>query len=130
MEKNITRIKNLIQKKFGGKSDNFLETNIFETDMVVSLDVRTFVEKLFKLDNLLNMLYQIDDVLFTAEYVLDSDNESEENLPCLRLKRLDNEVSIRCNLFGGDSFDVITSSNVYYANDEKEVLAILSLIFF
>ena len=52
MEKNITRIKNLIQKKFGGKSDNFLETNIFETDMVVSLDVRTFVEKLFKLDKL------------------------------------------------------------------------------
>ena len=61
MEKNITRIKNLIQKKFAGKSDNFLETHIFETDMVVSLSVRIFVEKLFKLDNLLNMLYQIDD---------------------------------------------------------------------
>ena len=130
MEKNITRIKNLIQKKFAGKSDNFLETHIFETDMVVSLSVRAFVEKLFKLDNLLNMLYQIDDVLFTAEYVLDSDNEKDENLPYLRLKRLDNEVSIRCNLFGGNAFDVITSSKVYYADDEKEVLAILSLVFF
>ena len=130
MEKNITRIKNLIQKKFAGKSDNFLETHIFETDMVVSLSVRIFVEKLFKLDNLLNMLYQIDDVLFTAEYVLDSDNEKDENLPYLRLKRLDNEVSIRCNLFGGNAFDVITSSKVYYADDEKEVLAILSLMFF
>lgn len=130
MEKNITRIKNLIQKKFAGKSDNFLETHIFETDMVVSLNVRTFVEKLFKLDNLLNMLYQIDDVLFTAEYVLDSDNEKDENLPYLRLKRLDNEVSIRCNLFGKNAFDVITSSKVYYADDEKEVLAILSLLFF
>ena len=130
MEKNITRIKNLIQKKFAGKSDNFLETHIFETDMVVSLNVRAFVEKLFKLDNLLNMLYQIDDVLFTAEYVLDSDNEKDENLPYLRLKRLDNEVFIRCNLFGGNAFDVITSSKVYYADDEKEVLAILSLMFF
>ena len=130
MEKNITRIKNLIQKKFAGKSDNFLETHIFETDMVVSLNVRAFVEKLFKLDNLLNMLYQIDDVLFTAEYVLDSDNEKDENFPYLRLKRLDNEVSIRCNLFGGNAFDVITSSKIYYANDEKEVLVILSLMFF
>ena len=98
--------------------------------MVVSLNVRAFVEKLFKLDNLLNMLYQIDDVLFTAEYVLDSDNEKDENLPYLRLKRLDNEVSIRCNLFGGNAFDVIISSKVYYADDEKEVLAILSLLFF
>ena len=130
MEKNITRIKNLIQKKFAGKSDNFLETHIFETDMVVSLSVRAFVEKLFKLDNLLNMLYQIDDVLFTAEYVLDSDNEKDENLPYLKLKRLDNEVSIRCNLFSGNAFDVITSSKVYYADDEKEVLVILSLLFF
>lgn len=56
MENNITRIKFLIQKKFGGKSDNFFETNIFETDMAVSSNVRTFVEKLFKLDKLLNML--------------------------------------------------------------------------
>lgn len=130
MENNITRIKNLIQKKFGGKSDNFFETHIFETDMAVSSKVHVFIEKLFKLDNLLNMLMQIDDALFSAEYVLDSDNEREENLPCLRLKRLGNEVSVRCNRFGGDSFDVITSSNVYYANDEKEVLAILSLVFF
>lgn len=130
MEKNITRIKNLIQKKFGGKSDNFLETHIFETDRMVSSYAHVFVEKLFKLDNLLNMLYQIDDVLFAAEYVLDSDNEKDENLPCLRLKRLDSEVSIRCNRFGGDSFDVIISSKVYYADDEKEVLFILSLAFF
>ena len=130
MEKNIARIKNLIQKKFAGKSDNFLETHIFETDMVVSLNVRAFVEKLFKLDNWLNMLYQIDDVLFTAEYVLDSDNEKDENLLYLRLKRLDNEISIRCNQFGVNTFDVIISSKVYYADDEKEVLAILSLMFF
>ena len=130
MEKNITRIKNLIQKKFASKSDNFLETHIFETDMAVSLSVHAFVEKLFKLDNLLNMLYQIDDVLFTAEYVLDSDNEKDENLPYLRLKRLDNEGSIRCNLFGVNAFDVIISSKVYYADDEKEVLTILSLLFF
>ena len=87
MEKNITRIKNLIQKKFAGKSNNFLETHIFETDMAVSLSVRAFVEKLFKLDNLLNMLYQIDDVLFTAEYVLDSDNEKDENLPYLMISK-------------------------------------------
>ena len=125
MEKNITRIKNLIQKKFADKSNNFLETHIFETDMVVSLSVRVFVEKLFKLDNLLNMLYQIDDVLFTAEYVLDSDNEKDENLPCLRLKRLDNEVSIRCTLFGGNALDVLISSKAYYADDETEALAIL-----
>ena len=130
MENDITRIKNLIQKKFGGKSDNFLETKLFETNMAISSNVRIFVEKLFKLDNLLNMLYQIDDVLFSAGYVLDNDNESEENLPFLRLNRQDKTVSIRCNRFGGDSFDVITSSNVYYANDEKEVLAILSLVFF
>ena len=130
MENNITRIKFLIQKKFGGKSDNFFETNIFETDMAVSSNVRTFVEKLFKLDNLLNMLYQINDVLFSVGYVLDSYNESEENLPFLRLNRQDKTVSIRCNRFGGDSFDVITSSKVYYADDEKEVLAILSLMFF
>ena len=130
MENDITRIKFLIQKKFGDKSDNFIETKLFETDMAVSSNVRIFVEKLFKLDNLLNMLYQIDDVLFTAEYVLDSDNEKDKNLPYLRLKRLDNEVSIRCNLFGGNAFDVIISSKVYYANDEKEVLAILSLMFF
>lgn len=130
MENDVTRIKNLIQKKFAGKSDNFLKTYIFETDMVVSLSVRAFVEKLFKLDKLLNMLYQIDDVLFTAEYVLDSNNEKDENLPYLRLKRLDNEVSIRCNLFGGNAFDVITSSKVYYAGNEKEVLTILSLMFF
>lgn len=130
MENDITRIKNLIQKKFGDKSDNFFETKLFETDMAVSSNVRTFVEKLFKLDKLRNMLYQIDDVLFSAWYVLDSDKESEENLPCLRLNRLDKTVSIRCNRFGGDSFDVVTSSNVYYADDEKEVLAILSLMFF
>lgn len=97
---------------------------------MVSSYAHVFVEKLFKLDNLLNMLYQIDDVLFAAEYVLDSDNEKDENLPCLRLKRLDSEVSIRCNRFGGDSFDVIISSKVYYADDEKEVLFILSLAFF
>lgn len=101
MENNIIRIKNLIQKKFGGKSNNFIETRIFETDRAVSSKVHTFVEKLFKLDNLLNMLMQIDDTLFSAEYVLDSDAERDENLPCLRLKRLDNEVSIRCNRFGG-----------------------------
>lgn len=130
MEKNIARIKNLIQKKFAGKSDNFLETHIFEMDMAVSSYVREFVEKLFKLDKLLNMLYQIDDVLFTAEYVLDSNNEKDENLPCLRLKRLDDEVSIRCNRFGVNAFDVIISSKVYHADDEKEVLAILSLLFF
>ena len=87
MEKNITRIKNLIQKKFAGKSNNFLETHIFETDMAVSLSVHAFVEKLFKLDNLLNMLYQIDDVLFTAEYVLDSDNEKDKNLPYLMISK-------------------------------------------
>lgn len=130
MENDITRIKFLIQKKFGGKSDNFFETHIFETDCEVSSYARVFVEKLFKLDKLRNMLHQIDDVLFSAGYVLDSDKEKEENLPCLILKRLDNEVSIRCNRFGGDSFDVITSSKVYYANDEKEVLFILSLVFF
>lgn len=130
MENNITRIKNIIQKKFGGKSDNFIETRIFETDRAVSSKVHVFIEKVFKLDKLCNMLMQTDDICFAAEFVLDSDVENEENLPCLRLKRLDNEVSIRCNRFGGDSFDVITSSNVYYANDEKEVLAILSLVFF
>ena len=130
MEKNITRIKNLIQKKFADKSGNFLESHIFGADMVISSNVRKFVKKLFKLDNLLNMLYQIDDILFTAEYVLDSDNEKNENLPCLRLKRQDKTVSIRCNLFGGNAFDVIISSKVYYADDEKEVLAILSLLFF
>ena len=130
MEKNITRIKNLIQKKFADKSDNFIETHMFEADHMISSYVHVFVEKLFKLDNLLNMLYQIDDVLFTAEYVLDSNNEKDKNLPCLRLKRLDNEVSICCSRFGVDAFDVITSSKVYYADDEKEVLAILSLVFF
>ena len=133
MENNITRIKNLIQKKFAGKSNNFFETRAFEADhvdCVVSSDVYIFVEKLFKLDKLLNMLYQIDDVLFTAEYVLDSDNEKDENLPYLRLKRLDNEVSIRCNQFSANAFDVIISSKVYYADDEKEVLTILSLMFF
>lgn len=86
MEKNITRIKNLIQKKFAGKSNNFFETHAFEANRAVSSDVYIFVEKLFKLDKLSNMLYQIDDVLFTAEYVLDSDNEKDENLPYLRLK--------------------------------------------
>ena len=130
MEKNIARIKNLIQKKFAGKSNNFFETLAFKADYAISSDVYIFVEKLFKLDKLLNMLYQIDDVLFTAEYVLDSDNEKDENLPYLRLKRLDNEVSIRCNQFGANAFDVIISSKVYYADDEKEVLVILSLLFF
>lgn len=76
------------------------------------------------------MLMQTDDICFAAEFVLDSDVENEENLPCLRLKRLDNEVSIHCNRFGGDAFDVIISSKVYYADDEKEVLFILSLVFF
>lgn len=130
MENNVTRIKNLIQKKFTGKLNNFFETHAFEADRAVSSDVYIFVEKLFKLDKLLNMLYQIDDVLFTAEYVLDSDNEKDENLPYLRLKRLDNEVSIRCNRFGVNAFDVIISSKVYHADDEKEVLTILSLMFF
>ena len=51
MEKNIARIKNLIQKKFAGKSDNFFETHIFGADMAVLSNVRTFVKKLFKLDN-------------------------------------------------------------------------------
>lgn len=136
MENNITRIKNIIQTKFEDKSNFFMETRSFDTDRLLGTDsavtsyAHNFVEKLFKLDSLNNMLMQIDDALFSAEYVLDSDNEREDNLPCLRLKRLGNEVFIRCNRFVGDSFDVITSSNVYYANDEKEVLAILSLVFF
>lgn len=136
MENNITRIKNIIQTKFEDKSKFFMETRSFDTDRLLGTDsavtsyANNFVEKLFKLDKLCNMLMQIDDALFSAEFVLDSDVENEENLPCLRLKRLGNEVSIRCNRFVGDSFDVITSSNVYYANDEKEVLAILSLVFF
>ena len=45
MEKNITRIKNLIQKKFAGKSDNFFETHISETDRMISPYVREFVER-------------------------------------------------------------------------------------